>query len=428
MDTLYKHPSVQIAEVMGLIYRSGLTTTSGGNISMLGDHGNIWITPAAVDKGSLTRANIVKVEPGGEVYGLHRPSSELPFHQAIYAQRPDLGAIIHAHPPALVAFSIVRKIPDTRVIPQAVHLCGAVGYAPNELPGSEALGKSIARAFAEGHNAVIMENHGTVVGGRDLNEAFQRFETLEFCAMTIIRAHQLGSPVYLRQDQVDAFERQSMDLEEFEHPVPGAEERMLRHQIVDFIGRACTQGLMIGSHGTISARLRGEDFLINPTGFDRRNVDLSDLVLVRGQTRAMGRRPSRAVLLHREIYRRHPEIGCVISTQSPHATAFAVAGVPMDTRTIPESYILLEDIPLLDFGSQLGKGEAVAEALGRHTPIVLLRNDSILVTGASILETFDRLEVAEFSATSLIESRSLGDLSPIGKQELEQLRKKFLNG
>jgi L-fuculose-phosphate aldolase len=427
MDTIYTHPSVQIAEVMAMIYRSGLTTTSGGNVSMLGDRGNIWITPAGVDKGSLGRADIIKVEPGGQSHGLHRPSSELPFHRAIYEQRPDLGAIIHAHPPALVAFSIVRKIPDTRVIPQAVHLCGAVGYAPYELPGSEALGRNIARAFAEGHNAVIMENHGTVVGGRDLSEAFQRFETLEFCARTIIRAHQLGAPNYLREDQIAAFEQQQHRMQEFDHPRPGAAERLLRQHLVDFIGRACDQGLMISSHGTISARLDGEDFLINPTGFDRRHVSLRDLVLIRGERREAGRNPSRAVLLHREIYRRHADVNCIISTQSPHATAFAVAGVPMDTRTIPESYILLEDIPLLGYGSQLGKGEAVAEALGRHVPIVLLSNDSILVTGGSILETFDRLEVAEFSATSLIESRALGSLSPIGQEELEALRKKFLN-
>ena len=104
---------------MERIYRYRMTTTSGGNLSIRDDDGSIWITPARVDKGSLRREDIVRVRPDGTVDGPHRPSSEFPFHRAIYAARPDLRAIVHAHPVALVAFSICRRVPDTRLLPQS---------------------------------------------------------------------------------------------------------------------------------------------------------------------------------------------------------------------------------------------------------------------------------------------------------------------
>jgi L-fuculose-phosphate aldolase len=129
---------------MNRIYHNGMTTLSGGNLSIKDDNGDIWITPAGVDKGKLTPKDMICVQADGTTQGPHKPSSELPFHRAIYRLRPDLSAIVHAHPPALVSFSIVRQVPDTRIIPQANRVCGPVGYAPYALPGSEALGDNIA--------------------------------------------------------------------------------------------------------------------------------------------------------------------------------------------------------------------------------------------------------------------------------------------
>src|SRR5581483_9928731 len=131
---------------------------------------------------------ICRTCPDGSTHGPHRPSSEFPFHQAIYRARPDLRAIVHAHPVALVAFSICRKVPDTSLFPQAGHVCGNVGYAPYALPGSEQLGRRIAEVCARGFDCVMLENHGVVIGGATLGQAFQRFETLEFTAKTIVKA------------------------------------------------------------------------------------------------------------------------------------------------------------------------------------------------------------------------------------------------
>jgi L-fuculose-phosphate aldolase len=94
----YLHPRDQIVEIMQRIYAHEMTTTSGGNISVRDETGDMWITPARLDKGSLRREHIVRISPKGEREGLYPPSSEYPFHMSVYEARPDLHAVIHAHP------------------------------------------------------------------------------------------------------------------------------------------------------------------------------------------------------------------------------------------------------------------------------------------------------------------------------------------
>src|SRR5215472_2686755 len=210
----YLHPRDEILQAMERIYRYRMTTTSGGNLSIREPNGDVWITPARVDKGGLHRDDIVCVHPDGEVEGIRRPSSELPIHQLICRRRPEMGGIVHAHPTALLAFSLVHRVPDTRLFHQARRVCGEPGFAPYELPGSEALGARVADTFAQGYDCVILENHGVVTAGADLQQAFHRFETLEFVAKTIIKAHLLGGEVHLLTDE--EIER--------EHQRPGMEE------------------------------------------------------------------------------------------------------------------------------------------------------------------------------------------------------------
>ena len=133
------HPRDEIMQIMQRIYRYRMTTTSGGNLSIRDENGDIWITPARVDKGTLRRDDMVCVHPDGTVSGAHRPSSEFPFHHAIYEARPDIGGIVHAHSVALVAFSITGSVPDTRLFHKAHSVCGQPGFAPYALPGSQAL-------------------------------------------------------------------------------------------------------------------------------------------------------------------------------------------------------------------------------------------------------------------------------------------------
>ncbi len=262
-------PRDEILELMDRIYRYRMTTTSGGNLSIRDDDGTIWITPAKIDKGGLRRDDVVCVRADGTVAGTRTPSSELPFHKAIYAARPDVRGIVHAHPVALVAFSLCRKLPDTRLFHQARHVCGDVGFAPYALPGSERLGTNIAAAFREGRDCVVLENHGVVTSGNSLQEAFERFETLEFVAKTLIKAGLLGRARFLNDEQLAREAATDRSLAGGRVAESTTREKELRQQLAEFVRRGYRQRLLTSTQGSFSARLDEDGFLITPYRSDR---------------------------------------------------------------------------------------------------------------------------------------------------------------
>jgi L-fuculose-phosphate aldolase len=418
------HPRDEILTLIDRIYRHRMTTTSGGNLSIR-DGEDVWITPARVDKGTLRRTDIVCIRGDGTAEGQHRPSSELPFHQAIYAARPDLRAIVHAHPVALVAFSMIREVPNTRLFPQARFMCGEVGFAPYALPGSDSLARNIADTFARGHDCVVLENHGVVVGAPTLSLAFQRFEALEFAAKTIIKARLLGPVRYLTDDQLQIAQRRRLELEVAAPELASSRERELRRQLCEFVRRGCQQRLLISTEGSFSARLTEDAFLITPSQHDRYTLDLEEIVRVRGNTCERGRYPSRATPVHQAIYRQHPEIQAIVFAHPVNATAFSVTGFKIDARTIPESYIFLREVGQLPFGLQYQDGASLAELVSFRQPAALLDHDGVLVLGSSVLDAFDRLEVLEATAEALINARQLGEIAPMSAEVIRNLKTAF---
>lgn len=421
------HPRNQITEIISRIYKRGMTTTSGGNISIIDESGDIWVTPSAVDKGSLTPDDIICVKKDGTIIGDHKPSSEFPFHKAIYEARPDIKSVIHAHPPALVSFSIVRQIPNTNVISQAKHICGPIGYAKYELPGSDELGEVIAEEFKDGYMAIIMENHGTVLGGTSLTDAFERFEALEFCARTILYGSQIGTPNYLTDSQIEQFEAQvPASIPEMDATETPSDEVEKRLEICNIVNRSCEQGLMISSYGTVSMRWKDNDFLITPTNVNRWDLDIDDIVQIKDGKREAGKTPSRATWIHQEIYKNNPNVNSIIMTQSPYLMAFGITDSYLNVRTIPESWIFLQDIPTVKYGEHF-KNNTNSSIVENCTTALIIENDSVIITGDKLLQTFDYLEVAEFSAKSIVLGTSLGEMVPINDDQVEDLRKKFLS-
>jgi L-fuculose-phosphate aldolase len=426
MNIDYQHPRDQIAEIMDRIYRYGMTTTSGGNLSIRDDNGDLWITPGGTDKGVMKPSDVVHMHEDKVVGTVLKPSSEHPFHRAIYEARGDAGAVLHAHSPALVAFSVAGKAPDTRILPQAFDACGKVGFAPYAVPGSERLGALIARKFAEGCDIVILENHGAVAVGKTLLEAFQRFETLEFCARTILNAAILGGARVL-SDEMLALRREgwrALD-DTFIPTARGSRERELRKKLVEFVHRAYDRRLMTSTEGSFSARIGNDSFLITPYGVDRKALDLGDIALVDGGRREVGSVPSRSSRLHRLIYADHPETGAIVSAQCPYVTAFIVSGTPLDSRTIPESYINLRDMPVVPYVAQFEDEGTVSAAITERNPVVILENDAVLATGRTILEAYDRLEVAEATANALLSARRLGEFRPIDDAAVAEIEAAF---
>lgn len=426
MNINYIHPADQLVMFMQRIYDKGMTTTSGGNLSIMDDDGDIWITPAGVDKGTLNRRDIICVKPDGTCIGPHRPSSELPFHAAVYRMRPDLKAVLHAHPPALVSFSIARKCPDMNLIPSVRKICPEVKIAVYAVPGSDKLGQNIGACFAEGCDTVLLENHGVCIGAADMFTAFQRFETLEYTANLEILANRIGTTKRL-EDEADKITetRDHLKMDDFIPHSHSSEELAARRDMITLIRRSYRQGLFTATHGTYSVRLSDGSFLITPFGVDRAYMEEDDLVRVKSGMKELGKVPSRAVGLHEKIYAAHPEISAVLLAHPVHAMAFAVTDAKFDPRTIPESYILLRDVKRLPYGEIYNQQEKTAQVFSEVCPAVMVDNDCVIVTGGTLLQAFDRLEVMESTAHSIINASAVGNIVHISQEEVEDLKVAF---
>ena len=426
MNINYIHPADQLVMFMQRIYDKGLTTTSGGNLSIMDTDGNIWITPASVDKGTLTRKDIVCVHPDGTTEGPHKPSSELPFHASVYKMRPDLKAVLHAHPAALVAFSIVRKIPNLDMMPSLRRICKDVQIATYGVPGSEDLGDKIGKVFASGCDIAMLENHGVCIGAQDMFTAFQRFETLNYAAELDIVASKLGYAQPLTKEQQQyAITNYHTKMDDFIPRQHTSEDLSARRDMITLIHRSYRQGLFTATHGTYSVRLSDGSFIITPFGKDRYYIGEDDLVRVKGGMKELGKVPSRAVGLHQKIYEAHPEIRAVLLAHPVHAMAFAVTDAKFDPRTIPESYILLRDVKRLPYGKIYTHQEETAKDFTVSCPAIMVDNECVIVTGESLLQAFDRLEVMESTAHSIINSMAIGNIVHISQEEVNDLKVAF---
>ena len=426
MNINYIHPADQLVMFMQRIYDKGMTTTSGGNLSIIDDDGNIWITPAGVDKGTLNRGDIVCVKPDGTCIGPHKPSSELPFHAAVYKMRPDLRAVLHAHPPALVSFSIVRKLPDLDLLPSVQKVCRDLRIATYAVPGSDQLGENIGKCFAQGSDIVILENHGVCIGAETMFVAFQKFETLDYTANLEILAKRIGKVNSLPSEALRVTETTThLKMDDFIPNSHTSEELAARRDMITLIRRSYKQGLFTATHGTYSVRLSDGSFLITPFGMDRAYLEEDNLVRVKGGMKELGKTPSRAVSLHQEIYDANPNIRAILLAHPVHAMAFAVTDAKFDPRTIPESYILLRDIKRIPYGKIYTHQHETAAVFTDACPAVMVENDCVIVTGESLLKAFDRLEVMESTAHSIINSTAIGDIVHITQDEVEDLKVAF---
>ncbi|BCS81795.1 class II aldolase/adducin family protein [Anaerocellum diazotrophicum] len=420
------HPADQIVMIMERIYGYGMTTTSGGNISIKDDNGDIWITPSGIDKGSLKSNDIVQVKENGEIIGKHKPSVELPFHEMIYRARPDIKAIIHAHPPAIMAFSLARKIPNTKLIPNVHLICGEVELVEYALPGSTVLGQKIADTFKKGISTAVLANHGIVVGAENLFKAFMAFETLDFCAQLEIRARLIGEPRQLRPKDIEISKaKQDIQMDEFIPKTYSSFERLSRKKMCELIHRAYDQRLFTSTQGTFSQRLSDNSFIITPYMVDRKYIQPEDIVRVENGYKEAGKKPSRSVLLHKFIYEKHPEVNAIIIAHPPNIMAFAVTDNDFDSKTIPETYIYLRKVKKIPFGSSFMQPKMTADVFSKETPAVIVENDCVIVVGKDLLDAFDKLEVLEFTAKAIIDAKKLGDVVLISQEEIKEIESAF---
>ncbi|MBR3688307.1 MAG: class II aldolase/adducin family protein, partial [Lentisphaeria bacterium] len=374
----------------------------------------------------LRPSDIMLVRPDGSIEGPHKPSCEYPFHSGIFRMCRDVKAILHAHPPALVSFSIAGMIPDTAVFPRTKRLCGDVGFAPYDVPGSDALGKKISAVFAQGPRTVVLENHGVCLGGNSLLEAYLRFETLDFCARTIYQATLLGGAKPLTDAQIEACsEDKNTAFSAFTPGPRSSAELELRATTAALVRRCVRQKLFTGASGVYAVRIEGDKFLVTPADCDRSNLQPDELVLIDGTGFEAGKTPDPRAWFFKAVFDAQPALNAVCAANPPAIGAYLISHAEFNPRVIPESFIQLRETPAFSFDDALAAPETVARTLSARHPVVLVRNDAVLTCGRTPLEAFDRLEVTDYSAQATIAARSFGGLRPITDTQVEDLVEAF---
>ena len=192
----------EICEVGHKIYDKGFVAANDGNISVKVNDHEFYCTPTGVSKGALTPDMIIKVdENGNKLEGKLNPSSEIKMHMRVYRERPDVNAVVHAHPPIATAFTVAGIELDQYILPEAVLTIGDVPTCKYGTPSTMEIPDSLA-PYIQDHDAFLLENHGALTVGCNLTKAFFIMEEVEFNAKICKYAMELGAVHEIPNDQL----------------------------------------------------------------------------------------------------------------------------------------------------------------------------------------------------------------------------------
>lgn len=193
-----------IVRIARRLDQKGILTSTDGNLSALLDDGGTLITPSGSCKGELEPEQIVRLFRDGSPRA-GRPSSEIALHRMIYARRPDIRAIIHAHPPYATAYAVAGIPLDQPILSEAILTLGRVPVASYAMPTAEELARSV-EPLVPYHDAVLLRFHGAVCFARDIEQAGYLMETLEHVARIDCIRRALGSNELIPASEVARLE------------------------------------------------------------------------------------------------------------------------------------------------------------------------------------------------------------------------------
>jgi L-fuculose-phosphate aldolase len=188
-----------------IVTEQGLIRSSDGNISVRLDCDSLLITPSGVYKRSMDPEDVIMIDMEGKVVraraNLH-PSSETLMHLEVYRQRPDVNAVIHAHPPFSTALTISGKPFPVEYIPEVLIALGDVPIAVYATPGTRGMAESIHDLILV-HNCILLSHHGSLSVGKSLDEALIALERMEHAAHTLWISQMCGMPVPLSSNELE---------------------------------------------------------------------------------------------------------------------------------------------------------------------------------------------------------------------------------
>jgi L-fuculose-phosphate aldolase len=193
----------EVVRVSHALHARGWVANHEGNVTALTAEGKVLATPTAMSKADVREADLLLLDRFGQkVQGARKPFGELPMHLAVYTTRPDVGAVVHAHPPASTAFAVAGRPIEALFLPEfIVSIGGTVPVVPFALPGSEAL-NGLLQPFLEPFDVVLLGSHGVLAWGPDLATALLRIEHCEEAANLVLNTGRLGGANPLPDEMV----------------------------------------------------------------------------------------------------------------------------------------------------------------------------------------------------------------------------------
>ena len=214
----------QICDIGKRAYDKGMGAANDGNISVLLDDGTLLCTPTGVSKGFMAPEMICRIDRQGALVDPSdwKPSSEIKMHLAVYDQREDVRAVVHAHPVYATVHAICGRPLVEQIMPESTIFLGEVPLTPYGLPSTPELAEAIIPALKR-HDAVLLENHGALSCGHDLQSAWFKMEALDYYAKVVYLAAAYGGPKEFSQREIDRL----VELRRTRFAMPG------RHPFID---------------------------------------------------------------------------------------------------------------------------------------------------------------------------------------------------
>ncbi len=201
-----------LVEICRRMYTQGYIAAGDGNVSAKLDAERVLVTPTGLNKGFLKEADLVITDLRGKLLrGTKKPSSEFLMHALAYAERPDVGAVVHAHPPITVGLALAGVSLAQCILSETCLVLGPILTAPYSTPTTDEV-PQILKPYMRQANAIVMDRHGAITLGRDLDEAYNRLEAMEHAAKITHTARVLGPVAPLPAFQVAKLQKLASDL------------------------------------------------------------------------------------------------------------------------------------------------------------------------------------------------------------------------
>ena len=200
---MFEFVKEEMCDICHCMWQQGWVAANDGNVSALLDDGSVVCTPSGVSKREIKPEMLLVVDREGHILeGSGKVSTELPMHLRCYAERPDVRAVVHAHPPMSTTFAVADKPLDDYAMIESICVLGSVPVAPYATPGTDEVPESIA-PYLKNHDAILLRAHGSLTVGCDLRTAYYRMETLEHIAKITLFSKLLGGAKDLPRDEID---------------------------------------------------------------------------------------------------------------------------------------------------------------------------------------------------------------------------------